>query len=338
MRIGYFLSSEEFGPRELVRQARLAEQAGFEGLWISDHFHPWNEEQGHSPFVWSTIGAIAEATSAMSLTTAVTCPTTRVHPAIIAQAAATSAVLLEGRFSLGLGTGEALNEHILGDRWPAVDQRLEMLEEAVEVIRLLWQGGMQSHRGRHYRVENARVYDLPERLPPILISGFGPKATRLAGKIGDGFCTVTPEKEAVELFRAEGGQGKLVAGGLKACWAEDAAAARATAHRLWPNEQLPGELAQILPTPAHFEQANELVTEEMVAEVIPCGPDLELHLDAIKRYEQAGFDELYIQQVGEEQERFFEVYASEILPHFSKPGQASGPTAERQLSGAGTQA
>ena len=189
MKIGYFLSSEEWGPHDLISQAVKAEQAGFEGLWISDHYHPWNDEQGHSPFVWSVIGAIAQATESMKVTTAVTCPTVRIHPAIIAQAAATSAVLLDGRFCLGLGSGEALNEHILGGRWPGADERLEMLEEAVEVIRALWQGGVQHHRGRHYRVEHARVYDLPEPAPPIVLSGFGPKSVKLAARIGDGYCT-----------------------------------------------------------------------------------------------------------------------------------------------------
>ncbi len=321
MRIGYFLSSEEFAPRELLRQSQLAEQAGFEGLWISDHFHPWNDEQGHSGFVWSTIGAIAEATSGMKLTTAVTCPTMRIHPAIIAHAAATSAVLLEGRFALGLGTGEALNEHILGDHWPAVDTRLEMLEEAVEVIRTLWEGGMQSHRGRHYQVENARIYDLPEQTPPILISGFGSKSTRLAARIGDGYCTVGPDAEAVESFRSEAGAGKLVAGGMKACVAEDEQQARETVHRLWPNEALPGELAQILPTPAHFEQACELVSAEQASEDVPCGPDPERQLEAIQAYADAGFDELYVQQIGAEQERFFELYAREILPRFNSDSE-----------------
>ncbi len=322
MRIGYFLSSEEFGPRELLDQARLAEEAGFQGLWISDHYHPWNDEQGHSPFVWSTIGALAQATSGMRVTTAVTCPTVRIHPAVIAQAAATCAVLLEGRFTLGLGSGEALNEHILGGRWPEADERLEMLEEAVEVIRTLWQGGMQSHRGRHYRVENARIYDLPERAPQILISGFGPKATDLAAKIGDGYCTVAPDGEAVRRFRESAGD-RPVAGGMKVCWGEDEQRAHATAHRLWPNEQLPGELAQILPTPAHFEQATELVSEDVVAQSVPCGPDIEHHVEAIKRYEDAGFDELYIQQIGPEQERFFEVYAREVLPRFA-PREPAG--------------
>jgi G6PDH family F420-dependent oxidoreductase len=316
MKIGYFLSSEESAPAELVRQARLAEDAGFAGLWISDHFHPWNDEQGHSPFVWSVIGAIAQATSQMKVTTAVTCPTTRLHPAIVAHAAATSAVLLEGRFALGLGTGEALNEHILGDRWPEADERLEMLEEAVEVIRMLWRGGVHSHRGRHYRVENARIYDLPEQAPAIVISAFGPKSTRLAGRIGDGFCTTAPVKDAVAHFREDAGPGKLVAGGAKVCWDEDEKTARQTAYRLWPNDPLPGELAQMLPTPSHFEQATELVTEEMVAESIVCGPDLDEHVEKLREYEQAGFDELYVQQVGTNHERFFELYAREVLPRF----------------------
>ncbi len=313
MKIGYFLSSEEFSPAELVEQARMAEQAGFEALWISDHFHPWNDEQGHSPFVWSTIGALSQVTK-LKVTTAVTCPTLRMHPAIAAHAAATCAVMLEGRFALGVGSGEALNEHVLGGRWPEADERLEMLEEAVEVIRTLWRGGSRSHRGRHYTVENARVYDLPEEAPPILVSGFGPKATQLAARIGDGFCTVAPVGEAVESFRREAGEDKLVAGGTKVCFDRDEAAARATAHRLWPNESLPGELSQILPTPTHFEQASELVSEDMVAEEVPCGPDLDRHFEKITEFEQAGFDELYIQQIGPNQREFFDVYASELLP------------------------
>ncbi|HEY7966604.1 MAG TPA: TIGR03557 family F420-dependent LLM class oxidoreductase [Solirubrobacteraceae bacterium] len=319
MRIGYFLSCEEFSPSELLAQARLAEDAGFEGLWISDHLHPWNDAQGHSPFVWSMIGALAQATETMKVTTAVTCPTVRLHPAIVAHAAATSAVLLEGRFALGVGSGEALNEHVLGDRWPPAAERLEMLEEAVEVIRLLWEGGVQSHRGEHYRVDHARIYDLPEQAPPIIVSGFGPQAISLAARIGDGFATVQPERDAVEQFRAEttDADSKLVAGGTKVCWGEDEAACLRTAHRLWPNESLPGELAQILPTPAHFEQACELVTEDMVAEAVPCGPDLDRQIESFEHYAAAGFDELYVQQIGVADERFFEVYANEVLPRFN---------------------
>src|SRR4051794_24812139 len=211
MKIGCFLSSEENGPLEIVEQAKRAEAAGFHALWISDHFHPWNDEQGHSPFVWSVIGAIATATD-LPITTGVTCPTIRTHPAIIAQAAATSAVMTGGRFNLGVGSGEALNEHILGSHWPEAEVRLEMLEEAIEVMRLLWSGGQQSHRGRHYTVENARLYDLPEQPVPVLVSGFGPKAVRLAARIGDGFCTVAPDKDSIDLYRSEGGKGPVHAG------------------------------------------------------------------------------------------------------------------------------
>src|SRR3954471_7275781 len=212
MQIGYFLASEEFSPRDLVEQAKKAEQAGFHGLWISDHFHPWNDEQGHSGFVWSMIGAIGEATD-LPVTTGVTCPTVRIHPAIIAQAAATSACLLgDGRFTLGVGSGEALNEHILGDGLPNIETRLEMLEEAVEVIRTLWEGGMQDHRGIHYEVQNARIYDLPDTPPPILVSGFGPKAIGVAAEIGDGFVTTSPDKDAIEQFRSDGGTGPIHAG------------------------------------------------------------------------------------------------------------------------------
>jgi G6PDH family F420-dependent oxidoreductase len=316
MRIGCFLSSEEWGPPGLVELAVKAQRAGFDRLWISDHYHPWNDEQGHSPFVWSVIGAIAAATENMTVTTAVTCPTVRIHPAVIAQAAATSAVLLEGRFQLGLGSGEALNEHILGDRWPDADERLEMLEEAVEVIRRLWEGGFQDHRGRHYRVEHARVYDLPEAPPPIVVSGFGPKAIDVAARIGDGYCTVEPDADAVEQFRSKAKRGTLVQGGMKVCLGDDEAQARKLVHRLWPNEALPGELAQVLPTPQHFEQASQLVTEEMVGEQVPCGPDVARHIEKIEEFAAAGFDELYVNQIGPDQDAFFEAYAEHVLPRF----------------------
>ena len=315
MKIGYFLSSEEWGPRDLVNLAAKAEQAGFEGLWISDHYHPWSDEQGHSPFVWSVIGAIAETTE-QKVTTAVTCPTVRIHPAIIAQAAATALLLLDGRFCLGVGSGEALNEHILGDRWPEADERLEMLEESVHVIRTLWEGGVQNLSGNHYRVERCRVYDLPDTAPPILVSGFGPKAIDLAARIGDGFVTVGPDADAVNRFRSQARRGKLVQGGIKVCWGRDEARARETAYRLWANDALPGELAQILPTPQHFEQATQLVTEEMIAEETPCGPDIERHISALREYADAGFDELYVQQIGPEQDGFFDVYREHVLPRF----------------------
>jgi G6PDH family F420-dependent oxidoreductase len=317
MKIGFFLSCEEFGPSDLLAQARAAEEAGFQGLWISDHFHPWNGEQGESPFVWAVIGALAQVTSRVPVTTAVTCPTMRIHPAVIAQATATCAAMLGDRFRFGVGSGEALNEQILGDDWPEAEVRLEMLEEAIELIRLLWGGEVVTRRGRHYRVRHARIYTLPEAPPPILVSGFGPKAVDLAARVGDGYCITGPDAELISRFRSGGGEGKLVQAGTKVCYGSDEAEARRTAHRLWPNEELPGELAQILPTPAHFEQASQLVSEEMIGESLPCGPDLEAHIELIQQHADAGVDELYIQQIGGGHDEFFASYAREILPRFA---------------------
>ena len=314
MRIGCSLSSEELGPRQMVDLAIRAEQAGFAGLWVSDHFHPWIDEQGHSPFVWSVIGAIAQATD-LPVGTGVTCPTVRIHPAILAQATATSTILLDGRFTFGVGSGEALNEHILGDRWPSADERLEMLEEAIEVIRKLWTGEVIDHRGRHYTVEWARIYDAPDTPPPVIMSGFGPKATRLAARIADGYATTSPDREMIALYRSEGGKG-LVQAGAKVCFGPDEAECQRTVHRLWPNAGLPGELAQILPTPAHFEQAVSLVPEEAVADPMPTGPDIERHIQGLQEFADAGVDELYVQQIGPNQDDFFGTWAKEVLPHF----------------------
>src|SRR3712207_5128973 len=249
MRIGYFLSCEEFGPQELIRQARLAQAAGFDRVWISDHFHPWIDEQGHSPFVWSVIGGIAQATERLRLGTGVTCPTIRTHPAIIAHAAATSAAMMPGRFFLGVGTGENLNEHILGDHWPAPDERLDMLAEAIEVIRLLWEGGEQTHRGDFYTVENAQLFTLPEEPPPIAVAASKPLAAELAGELGDAFVGVSPERELVEKFEQAGGSGKPRYGQVTVCWAESEERAKETAHHWWPNAAIKGDLSQELPLP-----------------------------------------------------------------------------------------
>jgi G6PDH family F420-dependent oxidoreductase len=309
-RYGYFLSSEEHDPRDLVRQARLAEEAGFDALWISDHYHPWLDEQGESGFVWSVIGAISAATS-LPVTTAVTCPTVRMHPAVVAQAAATSALLTDGRFTLGVGSGEALNEHITGSRWPAAAGRLEMLEEAIGVIRELFTGKLVSHRGKHYTVETARLYSRPQTPPPIYVSGFGPKAVELAARVADGYICVQPNADFVRRYRDSGGSGPAQ-GGLKVCWAADAAEARKTVHRLWPNDEIPGEAAQLLPLPRHFAELAPLISEDDIT--APCGPDPEVHIRAIRTYTDAGFDEVYVQQIGQEQEGFFEFYAERVLP------------------------
>ncbi|OLF09726.1 LLM class F420-dependent oxidoreductase [Actinophytocola xinjiangensis] len=308
--IGYFLSCEEFGPRELVGQARLAADAGFERLWISDHFHPWLDAQGQSPFVWSVIGALSEAVD-LPVTTAVTCPTVRIHPAVLAQASATAAVQTGGRFTLGVGSGEALNEHILGDAWPEADVRLEMLAEAVEVIRLLHSGGRHSHRGRHYTVENARVYTLPDQPPPIAVSAFGPKAAEVAARIGDGFVSVNPDAELLARYREAGGTGPAQ-GGFKVCHAPTEEQGRAIAHRTWPNEGLPGELAQVLPEPEHFAQASTLVTRDMLTQ--PVGPDPRPYVDAVRAFTDAGFDQVHVAQIGPHQEEFFRFWQNEVAP------------------------
>jgi G6PDH family F420-dependent oxidoreductase len=310
-RYGYFLSSEEYDPAELVRQARLAEQAGFEALWISDHFHPWLDEQGHSSFVWSVIGAISQASS-LPITTAVTCPIMRIHPALVAQAAATAGLLTQGRFTLGLGSGEALNEHIVGGRWPSAAERLEMLEEAVALIRDLFAGDQVNHSGRYFTAETARLYSVPAQPPPIYISGFGRQSALLAARAGDGYMSVLPDADMVRLYREAGGGARPVQGGLKVCWDHDAARACKTMHRLWPTEMIPGEALQLLPLPRHFGQLSELVTEEMIS--APCGPDPALHHAALCRFSDAGFDEVYVGQVGGAPEAFFEFFAEQVLP------------------------
>jgi G6PDH family F420-dependent oxidoreductase len=311
-RIGYFLASEEHGPNDLVAMAQRAEQAGFESLWISDHYHPWIDAQGQSAFVWCVIGGIAQTTR-VPVTTAVTCPTVRIHPAIIAQAAATAACMLHGRFRLGVGSGEALNEHVLGQRWPAAPERIEMLAEAVEIMRELWTGDVVTRHGRFYDVEGARIYTLPDEPPPVAISAFGERSLQVAIEHGDGWITTAPDKEMLGRYRDGGGRGLTMAG-LKVCWAADEAEGRRVAHRQWPNEGLSGNLAQELPMPAHFEQATEPVTEDLVAEKVPCGPDPELHLEAIRRYVEAGFDEVYVGQIGAEQEGFFQFFERELRP------------------------
>jgi G6PDH family F420-dependent oxidoreductase len=308
--VGVFLSSEEHGPTELLRTARQAEETGFRSVFISDHYHPWTDRQGESPFVWSVIGGIAAATR-LEVMTGVTCPTIRIHPAVLAQAAATAQLMLEGRFLFGVGSGENLNEHILGDRWPPADIRLEMLDEAIGVMRKLWQGGLVSHHGRHYTVENARIYSLPQDAPPVLVSGFGPKSRSLAARVGDGYVTTAPDADAVDRYRDAGGKGPTVAA-MKVCWGEDEAAARKLAHDIWPTTGVPGELSQELPVPAHFEQASEVVTEDMVAEKIPCGPDPQRHAEAIRKYFDAGFDKVYVAQVGDDQDGFFRFWTKEL--------------------------
>ena len=313
MKIGYALSSEEHRPSDLVAHAVAAERAGFPFALISDHFHPWIDVQGQSPFVWSVLGAIASRTSELRIGTGVTCPTIRMHPAIVAQAAATAACLLEGRFFLGVGTGENLNEHIVGERWPPTDVRRQMLEEAVDVMRELWRGGLVTHRGKHYTVENARLYTLPDEPFDVFVAAGGPEAAELAAQVGDGIISTAPDPDLLAAFDAAGGSGPRYAQ-VTICWAESEAAARATAFQWWPNAGLRGTLNQELPLPSHFEQAAEMVTEEDVATAVACGPDLSVHLAKIRKYVDAGFDHIYIHQVGPDQQGFFAFYQESLQP------------------------
>jgi G6PDH family F420-dependent oxidoreductase len=312
-RFGYALSSEEHGPRDLVRNAKAAEEAGFEFALISDHFHPWIEQHPHSPFVWGVLGAIAQVTERIQVGTGVTCPTMRIHPAIIAHAAATAADLMPGRFFLGVGTGENLNEHILGQAWPEWDVRAEQLEEAVEVIRRLWSGENVSHRGRHFRVQNARLFSLPESLPPIRVAASGEAMVRIAARIGDGLISTAPQRELVDAYEAEGGSGPRI-GQVTICWAESEAEARRTARTWWPTAALHGEVNQELPNPSQFTDLVKDITEDQVAAVISCGPDARRHADAVEKFVDAGYDQVYLHQVGPDQAGFMEFARSELLP------------------------
>ena len=310
---GYALSSEERSPGELVANARRAEEAGFDFLSISDHFHPWVSAQGHSPFVWSVLGAIAASTETISIGTGVTCPTTRIHPAIIAQASATTSLLMPGRFFFGVGTGEALNEHVLGHRWPRPEVRLKMLEEAVGIIRDLWTGDTVDHRGDFYEVENARLFDPPEEAPQIIVSGFGPKSIELAARIGDGYWGHSPDDGAIAQFEEQGGSGPKFAQ-LSLCWSPDEAAARRTVHEIWPNAGVPGQLSQDLPTWTHYEQAAQLVTEDDATSSLPCGPGVEPVIESVRTYLDAGYDHLYFHQIGPDQDGFFRFWSDALRP------------------------
>jgi G6PDH family F420-dependent oxidoreductase len=312
--LGYALSSEEHTPNDLVRNAVRAEEAGFTFALISDHYHPWIDAQGHSPFVWSVIGGIAGATERLRLGTGVTCPIMRIHPAIIAQAAATSAAMMPGRFFLGVGTGENLNEHITAERWPAADERREMLVEALEIIRELWTGESSDYHGAWFRVENARLYTIPDEAPPIYVAASGERSAMLAAEIGDGLIATSPETQTLDAYAAADGDGPKY-GQVTVCWDEDEESAVEMAHKIWPTSGVPGELTQELPLPRHFEQAATHVTKEHIREQIVCGPDARRHIEAITKFADAGYDHVYVHQIGPDQDGFFRFYEQEILPH-----------------------
>lgn len=318
MELGFTLSAEEFGPRELVRLAARAEEAGFGYALISDHFHPWIDEQGQSPFVWVVIGGVAEATQRLRLGTGVTCPIIRAHPAIIAQAAATAADLMPGRFFLGVGTGELLNEHVVGHRWPPLSVRLAMLKEAIWLIRQLWEGELFTHHGNYFTVENARIYTLPEHLPPLYVAASGPESATLAGEVADGLISTTADKKIVEQFSEQGGQGKPRYAQMTVCWADTEKKANETALSRWPIAAVPGPLKSELALPSQFKSTAALVREDDVAKEVVCGPDPQKHLKEIQKYAAAGFDHVYIHQIGPQQQECINFYQREIFPNVAR--------------------
>jgi G6PDH family F420-dependent oxidoreductase len=259
------------------------------------------------------LGGVAAATSRVRVGTGVTCPILRIHPAIIAQAAATTSLLFEGRFFLGVGTGENLNEHVLGQHWPVVEVRQEMLTEAIELMRELWKGDSVDHFGTHYTVENARIYDTPSEPVPIVISAFGTSAAEMAAAYGDGIWMTGPQPDVLETFDKAGGSGPRI-GQLTLCWASSKDEAVETALRVWPNSAIPGQLAQDLPTPTHFEQASQLVQAKDIAESMPCGPDPEPVLEQLASYQEAGIDHVHLHQIGPDQEGFFRFWEDEVRP------------------------
>jgi len=311
MQIGYKLMTEAFGPKEIVRQAVAAEAAGFDFVDISDHFHPWLDVQGHAAFTWSMLGAIAARTDRIELVTGVTCPTVRYHPAVVAQAAATVALLSDGRFTLGLGSGERLNEHVVGQPFPAVQQRQAMLREAVEIIRLLWSGGYQSYDGRYFRLDDARVFDLPETLPRIALAASGEPSARLAAEHGDALFATEPKPQIVEHYVAAGGSGPRYAE-VPLSWAADERSARQAvlATTRWA---LTGwKVMSELPNPVNFEAATTTVTEGDVAERFACGPDPARHLEVADQFVRAGFDRLALLNAGPDPDGFLEFFRTEL--------------------------
>jgi G6PDH family F420-dependent oxidoreductase len=301
---------------DLVHNARRAEEAGFTFALISDHYHPWVDRQGHSPFVWGVIGGIAHATQKLRLGTGVTAPIMRIHPAIIAQAAATAAAMMPDRFFLGVGTGENLNEHVIGAGWPPYDVRSDMLVEAVAIIRMLWEGDEVSYYGDHYTVENARIYTLPDTLPPIYMAASGENSAEIAGEIADGMITTAPKKELVEAFReAHEGSGPAY-GQVTGCWAKSKDEARKTAHEWWAFTALPGQLNQELPTPAIFEQAVEMVKPEDMDKHLVLGSSPNEWQEKIQEFVDAGIENVYLHQIGPDQAGFIEWAKKAILPSF----------------------
>jgi len=311
MKIGYKLSAEAFGPQELIRQAVLAEQAGFDFVEMSDHYHPWLEAQGHSPFTWGVLSAIAVKTERIGLVTGVTCPSVRYHPAIIAQAAATLALISDGRFTLGAGAGERLNEHVTGTGFPARRVRHQRFREALEIIRLLWKGGYRSYQGTYLQLEDARVFDLPNEPPVIAVAASGPESARIAADLGDGLFATEPDAELVSTWHRLGGHGPAYTE-LPLAWASDEDAAVAAVLEKSTFALTGWKVMAELPNPVNFEAATASVGPEQVRGQFACGPDVKRHLEVAQQFVDAGFDHLVTMNAGPDPDGFIDFFAREL--------------------------
>ena len=319
LKVGYKLMSEEHGPRDLVRNAVGAEEAGFDLAAISDHYSPWLDEQGHAPLAWSVLGAVASATRRIGLMTAVTCPTFRYHPAIVAQGAATIGLLSEGRFTLGLGAGERLNEHVIGAGWPGRGERHERLSEAAEIIQGLLGGHLTNYRGQYFELDHARLFDRPDPKPTVAMAAGGPEAARLAARKGDGLIVTEPRADLIDAFASAGGSGSRFAE-VAMCFASREEDARQTAHKYFRWAVTGWKVMAELPDTEAFAAATASVPPEAVASMVSCGPSVEHHLQAIGRFIDAGYDHLILTQVGPDQEGFLAYFQRELGPALRKKG------------------
>jgi G6PDH family F420-dependent oxidoreductase len=332
VQIGYKLSAEGFGPRELIDQAVRAEQAGFDFVEMSDHFHPWLDVQGHSSFTWTVLGAIAAKTDRIGLATGVTCPIVRYHPAIVAQAAATLALVSGGRFVLGIGAGERLNEHVVGRGFPSVHIRHRMLREALEIIRLLWSGGYHSYDGRYLQLDDARVFDLPDAPPLIAVAASGDESVRIAAELGDGIFATQPDASLIEAFHKAGGAGPCFTE-VPMAWATDENAAVTEALRTSRWSLAGWKMMSELPNPVNFEAASAQVRADDIRGQFACGPDVAAHLNAVESYLRAGFDRLVLQNVGPDPDGFFEFFERELADAIKRsPVGHEPPVSEKEMT------
>jgi G6PDH family F420-dependent oxidoreductase len=320
VKFGYKLMTEEHGPTALVENARRAEAAGFDFVSISDHFHPWLEAQGHSPFAWSVLGAIAHTTSKIGITTGLTCPIIRYHPAIIAQAAATIAVMSDNRFTLAIGGGERLNEHVAGARWPSVPERHAMLSEAIDIFRALWAGGVHTRKGAHFVIDHAQLYDLPDRPIPVVLGASGPASAALAAQKADGVMTTEPKPELVRDFRSRGDGERPCYSEIALAYADSEQAGLALAHERFRFAALGWAVMSELPSVRGFEAASQFVKPADLASQIPAGPDVERHLAAIRKYVDAGYDHVVLIGIGPDQEKFIDFFEHKLRPRLSELG------------------